>query len=272
LLADVLYSAASAMETKAGDTANQAGMRHRRAGLPASRRWPRLLVVSLPCVTAFGCSRDRGGADSFESQAGVAPGQPSGTESSVGSSADPGSGSSTTSGRGSGSGSGSGSDSGSSATSGEEPGAAPGSPGGDTGPRPPSAPGAPGAPGAPTDPGDPGEEQTAPGAPIKIPSFSNRQNYPFDSTQADIEAEIVAACGGTQCLDIVVQREKGAHTSCFIRTEPSTGPPDEGGIKVPRGSRFEIIGGADSEGKTCSSDQSSDPGDPSGGQQPPSSS
>lgn len=262
------------METKAGDTANQAGMRHRRAGLPASRRWPRLLVVSLLCVTAFGCSRDRGGADSFESQAGVAPGQPSGTESSVGSSADPGSGSSTTSGRGSGSGSGSGSDSGSSATSGEEPGAAPGSPGGDTGPRPPSAPGAPGAPTDPGDPGDPGKEQTAPGAPINIPAFTNKQGQPFDSIKAKIEAEIVAACGGSLCLDVVVSDRSGDgfHPSCFVDTVPPTGTEDSGGIEVERGSRFVIVRGKDPDQKPCSSDQSSDPGDPSGGQQPPSSS
>jgi hypothetical protein len=239
------------MGSSVGRIVDHAGPTHGWSGAPVP--WPgaRLVVALLLGLSVAGCGGDQGKVDNLASPASTAPGGSSASESSVASAQGSGSGSEpgTASNKRSGSGSGSGT------ASGQRSSGAPGSPGGDAD-RTPEA--APGAPGAPTDPGG---DQSAPGAPINIPAFTNRQGEPLEKLQAEIERAILSACGGTTCLDIAVEeRDSNFHPSCYVGTDPPTG---DTGIKVERGTRFVIVAGSDPNNEfPCVDEPSSDPNDP----------
>jgi hypothetical protein len=84
------------------------------------------------------------------------------------------------------------------------------------------APGAPGAPGpgapGPGRNGPPGNGAGAPGAPIKMPAFT--QVY-IDSAKADLETIIKDACGGSMCVHLRVEaRVNGAESCRYLGSVP----------------------------------------------------
>jgi hypothetical protein len=100
---------------------------------------------------------------------------------------------------------------------------------GDTGPGTPEGPGAPGGP-VGTDPGDGGAQ----GAPVTIPDFLNLSGGTPEQVEELIRERIRdEACGGTDCLDVVVVNKTSGTRNCNIgQPDPPTGSTTESGSTV----------------------------------------